>query len=185
MELRDRLGHAQYFTFLDLRDGYHLIRMKEGEEWKTAFRTRYGLYKYTVMPFGLTNAPATFQAMINNALREHLDKFVVAYLDDILVYSNSLEEHVRHVNTILQCLDKYDLRLKPEKCEFHKQEVPFLGFHIGTHGVRISKDKIEKVKSWPEPSTVKEVQSFLGFCNFHRSLVSHYSDIARPLTDLT
>ena len=170
---------------MDLREGYYLIRIKEGDEWKTAFRTRYGLYEYKVMPFGLTNAPGTFQAMINNALREHLDKFVVAYLDDILVYSDTLEEHRRHVHTILECLDRYDLRLKPEKCEFHRQEVPFLGFVIGIGKIRISEDKIEKVKNWEEPTTVKDVQSFLGFCNLHRSLIENYSGKAKPLTELT
>ena len=116
-ELQDRLAGAQYFTALDLRGAYNLIRMKEGEEWKTAFRTRYGLYKYTVMLFGLTNALATCQELINNVLRVHLDKTVVAYLDDILVFSKTLKEHVQHVTEVLKCLHKADLRLKPEKCE--------------------------------------------------------------------
>lgn len=100
-ELRDRLSGARFFTKLDLRDGYHLIRIKEGHKWKTAFRTRYGLYKYLVMPFGLTNAPATFQALVNHVLREYLDRFCTAYLDDILIYSETLEEHKEHVSKVL------------------------------------------------------------------------------------
>jgi hypothetical protein len=184
-ELRDRLSRAKVFTALDLRDGYHLIRIKKGEEWKTAFRTRYGHYEYTVMPFGLTNAPATFQELINNVLRAHLDIFVIAYLDDILVYSENMEDHVEHVRTVLRCLDQFNLRLKPEKCEFHKDEVAFLGYIVGANGVRMSEDKIKVVKEWPQPKTVKEIQSFLGFLNFNRQFIKDYSKIAIPLTKLT
>jgi transposase InsO family protein len=184
-ELRDRLSRAKIFTAMDLRDGYHLIRIKKGEEWKTAFRTRYGHYEYTVMPFGLTNAPATFQELINNVLRAHLDIFVVAYLDDILVYSENEEDHVEHVRTVLRCLSKYNLRVKPEKCKFHKKEVDFLGYIVGVDGVRMSEEKIKVVKEWPQPKTVKEIQSFLGFLNFNRQFIKDYSKIAIPLTKLT
>ncbi|KAK1911204.1 hypothetical protein P3342_011806 [Pyrenophora teres f. teres] len=134
-ELRDRLSRAKIFTALDLRDGYYLIRIAKGEEWKTAFRSRYGHYEYTVMPFGLTNAPATFQELINNVLRAHLDIFVIAYLDDILVYSETLEDHVEHVKTVLRALEQFNLRLKPEKCKFHKTKVNFLGYVVGADGV--------------------------------------------------
>lgn len=184
-ELQDRLAGAQYFTALDLRGAYNLIRMKEGEEWKTAFRTRYGLYEYTVMPFGLTNAPATCQELINNVLRVHLDKTVVAYLDDILVFSKTLKEHVRHVTEVLECLRKADLRLKPEKCEWHKEEVEFLGFVVGRNGVKMSNKKIQVVKDWPKPTTVKGIQEFLGFVNFNRRFIKDYSKKALPLTKLT
>jgi transposase InsO family protein len=184
-ELQDRLAGAQYFTALDLRGAYNLIRMKEGEEWKTAFRTRYGLYEYLVMPFGLTNAPATCQELINNVLRVHLDRTVVAYLDDILVYSRTLEEHIRHVTEVLECLRKADLRLKPEKCEWHKEEVEFLGFVVGRNGVKMSSKKIQVVKDWPKPTTVKGIQEFLGFVNFNRRFIKDYSKKALPLTKLT
>jgi RNase H-like domain found in reverse transcriptase/Reverse transcriptase (RNA-dependent DNA polymerase)/Integrase zinc binding domain/Retroviral aspartyl protease len=184
-ELQDRLAHAKIFTALDLRDGYHLIRIKQGEEWKTAFRTRYGHYEYTVMPFGLTNAPATFQTLINNVLRAHLDDFVIAYLDDILIYSRNPEEHKKHVRTVLACLEKHDLRLKPEKCEFHKEEVDFLGFVVGKNGVRMSPKKIQTVQEWQRPTTVKGIQEFLGFCNFNRRFIKDYSTKALPLTKLT
>ena len=108
-ELRDRLSRAKIFTALDLRDGYHLIRIAKGEEWKTAFRTRYGHYEYTVMPFGLTNALATFQELINNVLREYLDIFVIAYLDNILIYSKNEKDHTKHVKLVLRALDEFSL----------------------------------------------------------------------------
>lgn len=184
-ELRDRLSRAKIFTALDLRDGYHLIRIKEGEEWKTAFRTRYGHYEYTVMPFGLTNAPATFQELINNVLRPYLDITVIAYLDDILIYSENEEQHTGHVLEVLQALDEYSLRLKLKKCEFHKTKVNFLGYVVGTHGVQMSEEKIEVIKNWPTPTTVTEIQSFLGFVNFNREFIKDYSKIAIPMTRLT
>jgi transposase InsO family protein len=184
-ELQDRLSGAKFFTALDLRGAYNLIRMKKGEEWKTAFRTRYGHYEYTVMPFGLTNAPAVCQALINNVLREHLDITVVAYLDDILVYSQTLEEHKVHVRQVLECLAKADLRLKPEKCEWHKDEVEFLGYVVGRYGVKMSEKKIQVVKDWPTPTSVKGIQEFLGFVNFNRRFIKDYSTKALPLTRLT
>ena len=119
------------------------------------------------MPFSLTNAPATCQELINNLLRAHLDIFVIAYLDDILVYSNNLKEYIEHVRLVLTCLSNTGLLLKPEKCEFHKQEVEFLGCTIGIHGVKMSEDKIKVVKEWLEPTKVKEIQSFLSFINFN------------------
>lgn len=146
-ELQSRLERVTWFTALDLRDGYHLIWIAEGHEWKTAFRTQYGHYEYLVMPFGLTNAPAMFQRLINNVLRKHLDDFVIAYLDDILVYSTgSLEEHKDHVRTVLDLLGKAKLRLKLEKCEFYKKEVEFLGFKVTTTGIQVSESKIKAIK---------------------------------------
>jgi len=184
-ELQDRLQGAQYFTILDLRGAYNLIRMKEGEEWKTAFRTRYGHYEYTVMPFGLTNAPATCQMMVNDALRQYLDLCVVAYLDDILVYSETEAEHTQHVKKILECLQNYNLQLKPEKCEFHKHEVTFLGYVVGRHGIKMEPAKIQSIEEWPLPKNVKEVQGFLEFANYNRQFIEGYSKKALPLTSLT
>src|SRR5881394_3740658 len=162
-----------------------MVRMKKGEEWKTAFRTRYGHYEYTVLPFGLTNAPATFQSLMNNVLRDYLDEFVIAYLDDILIYSNDEKEHVEHVKKVLTCLDNFNLRLKPQKCKFHRQEVEFLGFTIGIHGVKISEDKIQKIKEWKSPRTPNEILQFQGLCGFVRRFVPRYSEIAYPMTRLT
>jgi hypothetical protein len=141
-ELRDWLAHAEIFTALDLRGAYNLIRIKEGEEWKTAFRTRYGHFEYLVMPFGLTNAPATCQELINNVLRAHLDIFVIAYLDDILIYSQNEKEHKEHVRTVLTLLQQHDLLVDPDKCSWHQEEVEFLGCMVGKNGVRMSEDKI-------------------------------------------
>ena len=184
-ELQDRLGKAKIFTKLDLRGAYNLIRMKEGEEWKTAFRTRYGHYEYLVMPFGLTNAPATCQALINNVVRAHLDRSAIAYLDDILIYSETTEEHVSHVQEVLGCLSQAGLLLKPEKCEFHRRSVEFLGFVVSTKGISMSPEKIKAIAEWPTPHDVKEVQSFLGFANFNRKFIEGYSKKALPLTDIT
>lgn len=128
-ELRDQLIGAKVFTKFDIREAYYQVRIKEGDEWKTAFKTRYGHYEYKVMPFGLANAPATFQCLINNALREYLDIFVIAYLDDILIYSKDPKEHTEHVRKVLKALLKYNLRLKISKCEFNTVKTGFLG-HI-------------------------------------------------------
>lgn len=184
-EMMDRLRGAYWFTKVDLKGAYNLIRMKEGEEWKTAFRTKYGLYEYTVMPFGLTNAPATFQAFINNVLRKYLDDFVVVYLDDILIFSKTLNEHKKHVHLVLDELDKADTRASPDKCEFHKQKVEFLGHILLPNEIRMDPAKIKSILEWPIPKTVKEVQSFLGFGNYYRRFIKGYSQIVAALTRLT
>jgi hypothetical protein len=184
-EMRDRLQGAQWFTALDLKGAYNLIRIKEGEEWKTAFRSRYGHYEYLVMPFGLTNAPASFQTMINDVLREHLDMFVIAYLDDILIYSKTLEEHKKHVETILKKLMDANLLVELEKSYFHVQKVDFLGCTIEPGKLRMQEDKIKAIKEWPTPTNDTEVRSFLGYVNFYRRFLKDYGDRIRPLTDLT
>ena len=185
-ELQQRLQGAQWFTSIDLRGAYNLIRMKEGEEWKTAFRTRYGLYEYAVMPFGLTNAPATCQELINDTLREYLDIFVVAYLDDILVYTTgTLATHIQQVHQVLSKLNDRNLKVKPEKCEFHQHNLRFLGFIVGRNGIQIDPEKTRSVSEWPTPKTVKDVQSFLGLANYNRKFIAGYSRIANPLTELT
>jgi Reverse transcriptase (RNA-dependent DNA polymerase) len=127
---------------MDLRGAYNLIRIAEGDEWKTAFRTRYGLFEYLVMPFGLTNAPATFQTYMNDTLREYLDRFCVVYLDDILIYSNSLEEHREHVREVLRKLKEANLYLKASKCEFTTQRTEFLGYVITPEGTDMDKSKV-------------------------------------------
>ena len=159
--------------------------MKEGEEWKTAFRTRYGHFESLVMPFGLTNAPATFQAYINDALRPILDRFCTAYLDDILIYSESEEQHIEHVKQILEALMKAGLQVKPQKCEFHTNNVEYLGFIITTEGLRMDPAKITTIIEWPIPKKLRDVRSFLGFGNFYRRFIQGYSHLARPLTQLT
>ena len=184
-ELQDKLYGAKYFTTLDLKGAYNLIRIKDGEEWKTAFRTKRGLYEYLVMPFGLTNAPASFQTMINNVLREYIDMFVVVYLDDILIFSTTLKEHKEHVHQVLRKLQDANLLVESDKCEFHKQHVKFLGYEITPGFIGMDPDKVKAVREWPAPTNVKEVRAFLGFVNFYRRYVKNFGGIGIPLTDLT
>ena len=183
-ETLDRLRMAKVYTRLDLREGYHHLRIAEGDEWKTAFRTRYGLFEYKVMPFGLTNAPASFQRFMNDVLREFLDDFCVVYLDDILIYSACLEEHRVHVRRILQTLADNDIHIKPEKCEFHVSRTEFLGFIVSSEGVTMDGKKVEAIVRWEAPRCVRDVQVFLGFANFYRRFIQRYSHVAGPLFDL-
>ena len=183
--LLDQLGQAKVYTKIDLRGAYNLVRVKEGDEWKTAFRTRYGHFEYNVMPFGLTNAPAIFQHMMNNIFREFLDDFVVCYLDDILIYSKNPEDHEQHVRLVLQKLRDSGLYAKLEKCMFHKPEVEFLGYIILGKGLSMDPKKIQTILDWSAPSSVRDVQCFLGFANFYRIFIKNYSNIAAPLTKLT
>jgi hypothetical protein len=136
------------------------------------------------MPFGLTNAPATFQHVMNEIFKDYLDDFLLTYLDDLLIYSQTLDEHRKQVKKVLTRLRKYDLFAKPEKCEFEKKVVEYLGFIISEEGVRMDPKKVEAVLEWEEPRNVKEVQSFLGFANFYRRFIKEYSKVVSPLTDL-
>jgi hypothetical protein len=184
-ELQDRLQGAVWFTALDARDAYHLLRIAEGEEWKTAFRTRWGVYEFLVMPFGLTNAPSSFQEYINDALKEYLDDFVIAYLDDILIFSRTYEEHVQHVRKVMDKLKKHKIPLKLSKCEFHKNKIGFLGYIVSSEGLAPDPKKVQAIEEWPEPKTVKETQSFLGLINYYRKFILNFSKLAKPLTELT
>jgi hypothetical protein len=183
-ELFDQLKEARIFTKIDLRSGYHQVRMAEADVEKTAFRTRYGHYEFTVMPFGLTNAPATFQNLMNYTFREFLDRFVVVYLDDILVYSKDLEEHVAHLRAVLEQLRRQQLYGKQGKCDFAKSEVEYLSHVIGGGTVRVDPKKIMAVQDWRTPKTVRDIQSFLGFANYYRGFVKDYAKIATPMTRL-
>jgi len=183
-ESLDRLRSATVFSKLDLRAGYYLVRIAEGDEWKTAFRTRYGHYEYRVMPFGLTNAPATFQHLMNDVLRDFLDDFAVVYLDDVLIFSHSLDEHKRHVRLVLERLRANGLFAKPEKCAFHQTEIEYLGYLVSPDGVKMDPKKVSAVVDWPDPANVTQLQAFLGFANFYRRFILGYSKIATPLTQL-
>jgi hypothetical protein len=183
-ETLDRLSGAQVFSALDLKDAYYRIPIKKGDEWKTAFRTRYGHFEYLVMPFGLTNAPATFQAYINKALAGYLDEFCVVYLDDILIYSKNNEEHTRHLRLVLERLRKYGLYANRKKCHFYTDSVDFLGFVVSNQGVSMDVRRVETIADWPSPTSYKDIQQFLGFANFYRRFIKDYSRIARPLTSL-
>jgi len=184
-ELQDRVQGAQWFTKMDLKNGFHLIRMKKGDEWKMAFRTRYGLFEFQVMPFGLTNTPSTFQDMMNHILSDLLDAGAIAYMDDILVYTKTEEKHNGLVEEVLQRLQKNRLAVALEKCVWKTQEVEFLGYVIGKDGIKMSNEKVEAVLSWKTPSSLMEVQSFLGFANFYRHFIREYSKVLRPRMELT
>ncbi|XP_075473251.1 uncharacterized protein LOC142504012 [Ascaphus truei] len=184
-ELLEIIRSAKIFTKLDLRGAYNLVRIRPGDEWKTAFRTRYGHYEYLVMPFGLCNVPATFQHLINDVLRELLDQFVVAYLDDILVFSDNIMDHQRHVRIVLERLRKYKLYIKLEKCEFEKTSMQFLGYIISPEGLSMDPGKIQAVVEWPIPRNEKDIQRFVGFANFYRRFIKNFSGIIAPITQLT
>jgi len=184
-ELRSRLGKATIFTKLDLKNGYYLIRMAEGEEWKTAFKSRYGLYEYTVMPFGLCNAPSTFQSMINDVFRDMLDVGVIAYMDDILIYTETVEEYVALVRRVMERLRKARLCVSIKKSSFHQREVEFLGYKISDGGISMTSTKVEEIRAWSTPEKVVDVQGFMGFANFYHRFIKGFSMIAKQLTDLT
>ena len=179
------LPQATIFTKLDLRNAYHLVHIRHGDEWKTAFNTPLGHFEYLVMPFGLTNAPAVFQALVNDVLRDMLNKFVFVYLDDILIFSRTLQDHIQHVTLVLQRLLENKLFVKAEKCVFHTACVHFLGFVIEQGQVKADPDKVKAVAEWPRPDTRKQLQRFLGFANFYRRFIKDYSRKAAPLTRLT
>src|SRR5882672_8670886 len=183
--LLDQLSSAKIYTKLDLQAGYYNVRVATGHEWKTVFRTRYGSFEFLVIPMGLTNAPATFQAFMNHIFRDMTDIFVVIYLDDILIFSNSLEDHWIHVRCVLERLREYDLHSKPEKCLFHTQRIEFLGFMVTPTGISMDTAKTDTVSIWPTPTNLKAVQAFLGFANFYRRFIVGFSDIVIPLILLT
>lgn len=181
------VAKARWFTKLDVIAAFHKLRLAKGEEWKTAFRTRYGLFEWRVVPFGLTGAPAAFQRYINSVLQDYLDDFVSAYVDDILIYSSgSLQDHRQKVGRVLQRLMDAGLQIDIDKCEFETKRVKYLGYIIEAEvGIRVDPDKIAAIRDWATPSSVKAVRGFIGFANFYRSFIPEFSDIAEPLTNLT
>ncbi|GJP49600.1 hypothetical protein CLOM_g8787 [Closterium sp. NIES-68] len=183
-ELIDNLCGARYFFKIDLRGGYHQIRVFADDCHKTAFRTRYGSYEYTVMPFGLTNAPSTFQLTMNGVFRDLLDKCVIIYLDDILIYSKTREQHLKDLEAVFQRLQQHRLITKGSKCEFLKQELEFLGHVISTEGIRIDPKKLRAIQEWKPPTNLQQLQSFLGFVNYVRRFIPNMAGLTGPLTDL-
>jgi transposase InsO family protein len=181
----DRAQGARFFSKLDLHSGFWQIRLAEGSAPLTAFRTRFGHYEFTVLPMGLCNAPATFMHLMNSVLRKQLDKFVLAFLDDIFIYSKTRDEHLLHIEEVLKELDAQKLYLKPSKCEWMKPEVEFLGHRIGREGLSVDPQKIDAVRQWPTPTNVSEIRSFLGLAGYYRRFISNYSSTALPLTELT
>ena len=181
-ELLDRLHGSQIFTKIDLKSGYYQIRIKEEDIPKTGFNTRYGHYEFTVIPFGLTNAPATFNRLMSDIFREHLDEYVLVFFDDILVYSKNPEEHEQHVRRVLELLRQHQLFAKKSKCTFCTDKVEYLGFVISKDGVSTDPAKIEAVKNWPTPKNIREARGFLGLAGWYRVFVKSYAKIASPIT---
>ena len=183
--LLDQLQGAKVFSKIDLRSGYHQVRIHPDDIEKTAFRTRYGHFEFRVMPFGLTNVPATFVNLMQDIFQPIVDKFMVVYVDDILVYSKNEEEHLDHLRQVLDILRANKLYGKTSKCAFFQKSVEFLGFIVSDEGVAADQVKMKAISEWPRPTTLKEIQSFLGICNYYRRFVKDYSSIALPLTELT
>ena len=184
-DLLDAPRKARLYTKIDLRHAYHLVRIADGDEWKTAFRTRYGSFEWRVMPFGLTNAPAAFQRFMNDIFSDLLDVCVIVYLDDILIYSDNPDDHPAHVRTVLERLRKHGLYARADKCLFSVDTVEYLGYLLSPSGLTMDPSKVQVIRDWPEPRKVKDIQSFLGFANFYRRFIHNYSDIVVPLTRLT
>ena len=182
--LFDQLAGARVFSKLDLRSGYHQIKIRPCDIPKTAFSTRYGLYEYLVMSFGLTNAPAYFMYLMNSVFMPDLDKFVVVFIDDILVYSKNEEDHAKHLRIVLQRLRDHQLYAKFSKCEFWLDRVKFLGHTISSEGIVVDPSKVQEVMDWKPPTSVHQIRSFLGLAGYYRRFIPDFSKIAKPMTEL-
>lgn len=183
-ELFDRLQGAKYFSKIDLRTGYWQIRVHPPDVHKTAFRTRYGSFEWLVLPMGLTNAPATFMHLMHQVFRPYLDRFVIVFLDDILIYSRTLAEHREHVRMVLQKLREHRLYAKASKCEFFCDHVEFLGHRVDRDGLHMMDDKVRAIREWPRPQSVEDVRSFLGMAGYYRKFIQGFSTLAAPLTEV-
>ena len=183
-EMYGRLKGAKYFTTLDLRSGYYHIGLSENSKAKTAFVTPFGKYKFEVVPFGLAQAPAYFQQLISMVLQD-CSEFMMAYLDDIIIFSRNEHEHLKHIKIIFQKLIAAGLKLKESKCDFSKKEIHYLGHLISSEGIHPLLEKLDTIRNMPRPKTPKEIKQFLGLCGYYRKFIPRFLDIARPLSKLT
>eukprot|EP00253_Pinus_taeda_P006607 PITA_06607 len=183
-ELFDQVKGATIFSKIDLRSGYHQIRIKDEDIAKTAFRTRYGHYEFVVLPFGLTNAPATFMCLMNSVFHQYLDKFVLIFIDDILIYSRNRKEHEEHLRIVLQTLREHQLYGKFSKCDFYKEQIQYLGHIITKEGIAVDPEKIKTIMDWPTPKDVVDIRSFMGLAGYYQRFVEGFSRVAYPITSL-
>jgi len=184
-EILDKLKDAAFFSKLDLKSGYHQVLLDDVDKEKTAFNTLFGQYQYKVLPFGLTNAPPAFMSLMNEMFKEHLNKFILIYLDDILIFSKTREQHLEHIREALKILEKNKFYLNSAKCEFEKEEIEFLGHVVGGNEVTPAPAKARCIREWPAPKNAKEMKSFLGLCGYYRKFVNNFAGIAAPLHELT
>ena len=184
-EMQNQLGAARYFTKLDLRDGFYNILIHPDDQHRTAFRTRYGHFEFQVMPFGLCNAPATFMRMMNRIFGKLYDTCIIAYVDDILIYSKTEQEHLEHLNQVFRLIRENKLFLKRSKCQFGQDSVDFCGTRVSREGIHLAQNKLASLFDTPPPTNIKQLQSFLGICNWFRDFIPEFSLIATPLTELT
>ena len=182
-DMLDQLSGAVVFSKIDLRSGYHQIRIHSGDEWKTTFKTRNGLYEWLVMPFGLTNAPSTFMRLMNQVLQPFLGKFVVVYFDDILIHSKSREEHIGHLREVFKVLRENKLYANLKKCVFMRDSLLFLGYVVSSEGIKVDEDKVKAIREWPTPKNMSDVRSFHGLAIFYRRFIKHFSSIVAPITE--
>jgi len=182
-DMLDMMARAQIFSKIDLKSGYHQIRIRPGDEWKTTFKTKDGLYEWLVMPFGLSNAPSTFMRVMTQLLRPFIGKFLVVYFDDILIYSKTKKEHFDHLIQVCTTLRKASLFANVKKCSFFTDQVVFLGFIVSWKGVSIDPQKVQAIVDWPEPKTIHEIHSFHGLATFYRYFIKGFSTIMSPITD--
>src|SRR5436190_19763325 len=180
-ELLETFRTANWFTTLDLASGYWQVEMNEADKEKTAFITHKGLYEFNVMPFGLCNAPGTFQRLMNFVLQDFLGKFVAVYLDDIIIYSRTFEQHIDHIQLIFEALRTATLKIKLKKGFFCFPNIAFLGYIVGRNGISPDPTKVEKIKNFPEPTNLKELREALGLFSYYRKFVKDFSQIAKPL----
>ena len=184
-ELKDELQGAKYFSKIDLRSGYHQIRVRDQGISKTIFRCHYGHYEFLVMPFGLTNAPATFQSCMNHTFKVQLRKYLLVVFDDILIYSQTWEEHLKHLDEVLEILEEQLLYAKMSKCEFGMKEMLYLRHIINAEGVQVYMENIRAIFDWPTSKTVIELKGILGLCTYNRRYVKEFSQLTTPLIDIT
>ena len=183
-DLMDCLSGENLFSKIDLKSGYHQIRMREGDEWKTSFKTNEGLYECLVMPFGLTNALSTFMRLMNEILEDFIGKFVVVYLDDILIFIKTKEEHLRHLTPVMRRLQQEKLLINLKKASFMKTKLIYLGFLISSNELKMDPEKVRAIKEWPSPRSMFEVRSFHGLASFYRNFIKDFSGICAPMMDI-